>query len=48
MIQTFVDLGIPYVTLNESHSARVGIIPTVIDQNPFAQSRNPMDMMRQG
>ena len=25
-----------------------GLIPSPIDQNPFAQSRNPMDMIRQG
>jgi len=24
------------------------LIPSLIDQNPFAQWRNPMDMMRQG
>jgi len=24
------------------------LIPTVTDQNPCAQSRSPMDMMRQG
>jgi hypothetical protein len=24
------------------------IIPTPIDQNPFAQSRSPIDLMRQG
>jgi hypothetical protein len=25
-----------------------GLIPILIDQNLFAQSRKPMDMMRQG
>jgi hypothetical protein len=25
-----------------------GLIPSPIDQNPRAQSRNPIDMMRQG
>jgi translocation and assembly module TamA len=29
-------------------NASVGIIPTLADQNPCAQSRNPRDMMRHG
>jgi hypothetical protein len=28
--------------------ASLGLIPSPIDQNPCAQSRRPMDMMRQG
>jgi hypothetical protein len=27
---------------------REGLIPSLTDQNPCAQSRNPMDMIRQG
>jgi len=29
-------------------SLEAALIPTLADQNPWAQSRSPMDMMRQG
>jgi uncharacterized membrane protein YeiB len=31
-----------------SSGGRVELIPTLIDQNPWAQARSPMDMIFQG
>jgi hypothetical protein len=38
----------PWGLSPDQYQAARRLIPSPIDQNPFAQSRNPMDMIRQG